>query len=136
MADKLVWNKGLETGHARIDQQHKALVESLDQLQLAMARGNDKDEVGRILVFLRDYTISHFQMEEALMAQASYPEASKHQKIHQDLVATVTDLVDRFDKGATGLSAPVLQFLQDWLANHILGEDFRLAAFLRSQAKS
>lgn len=135
MADKLVWNKGLETGHSRIDLQHKALVESLDQMRLAMERGNDKEEVGRILVFLRDYTVSHFEMEEALMTQAGYPDTPKHQKIHRDLVATVSDLVDRFDKGATGLSLPVLQFLQEWLANHILGEDFRLAAFLRTQPK-
>lgn len=133
MAGKLVWNKDLETGHSRIDQQHKALVESLDQLQVAVERGNDKDEVGRILVFLRDYTLSHFAMEEALMTGTGYPDAHSHQKIHQDLIATVSDLVDRFDNGATGLSQPVLQFLQDWLTNHILGEDFRLAAYLRSR---
>lgn len=127
------WDQRLETGHARIDEQHKALVESLNDLHRAMKEGRGKDEVGRILVFLRDYTVSHFRMEEELMARHGYPQAPAHQKIHADLVAQVKDLVDRFEKGTGTLTMPVMTFLEGWLTNHIQGEDFRLVQYLKSR---
>lgn len=127
------WDPRLETGHPRIDEQHRALVESLNDLHRAMKEGRGKDEVGRILVFLRDYTVTHFRMEEQLMAQSGYPHAAVHLKIHADLVAQVGDLVNRFEKGNATLTLPVMKFLEDWLTNHIQGEDFRLVQYLHNR---
>jgi len=127
----MLWDKRLETGNAQIDEQHKALVDALNNLHAAMKQGKGKDEVAKILVFLRDYTVSHFKMEESLMDQSAYPAAPSHKRIHADLVAQVADLVDQFEKGTTALTLPVMKFLEDWLTKHIMGEDFRLAEFLR-----
>ena len=127
----MLWDKKLETGNAQIDEQHKALVDALNNLHAAMKQGKGKDEVAKILVFLRDYTVSHFKMEEGLMDRSAYPAAASHKKIHADLVSQVADLVDRFEKGTTALTLPVMNFLEDWLTKHIMGEDFRLAEFLR-----
>ena len=86
-----------------------------------------------ILVFLKDYTVTHFAMEEELMARHSYTAAARHQAIHADLVRQVADLVGKFQAGTASLTLPVMNFLEDWLVQHIQGEDFKLAEHLHKK---
>ena len=129
----IVWDKRLETGHGKIDEQHKALVEIVNRLHGAMKQGKGKEELGGILVFLKDYTVTHFAMEEQLMAQHNYSGAVKHKQIHAELVHQVADLVDKFQKGTATLTLPVMNFLEDWLVQHIQGEDYRFALELKGK---
>ena len=123
----MLWDKRLEMGNAQIDEQHKALVEALKNLNAAMNQGKGKDEVAKNLVFPWDYTVSHFKLEEGQMERSDYPATASHKKIHADLISQVADLVERFEKGTTALTLPVMNFLEDWLTKHIMEEDFRLA---------
>ena len=129
----IVWDSRLETGHGKIDEQHKSLVEIFNRLHGAMKQGKGKQEVEGILVFLKDYTVTHFAMEEQLMAEHSYSGAEKHKQIHADLVHQVTDLVVKFQQGTATLTLPVMNFLEDWLVQHIQGEDYRFALDLRGK---
>jgi hemerythrin len=132
----IVWDKRLETGHAKIDEQHKSLVEIVNRLHGAMKQGKGKGELEGILVFLKDYTVSHFAMEEELMAKYSYSGAVKHKQIHADLVKQVADLVTRFQAGTASLTLEVMNFLEDWLVQHIQGEDYRFALELKGKGVS
>jgi len=129
----IVWDSRLETGHGKIDEQHQALIEIMNRLHGAMKQGKGKDELGGILVFLKDYTVTHFAMEEQLMAQHQYSGSAKHKQIHADLVRQVADLVEKFQQGTTTLTLPVMNFLEDWLVLHIQGEDYRFAKELREK---
>jgi len=125
------WDTKLETNHPKIDEQHKALVNAINELHAAMKAGKGRAEIEKTLVFLKDYTVSHFGMEEKLMDQSNYPGTAKHKEIHRDLVQQVADLVDKHQKGTLTMTMPVMDFLQDWLKKHIQSEDFRLAEFLK-----
>lgn len=127
------WDARLETGHATIDEQHKSLVEILNRLHLAMKQGRGKGELEGILVFLKDYTLTHFAMEEDLMARHGYKGAAQHKAIHAELVAQVADLVTKFQSGKAMLTLEVMSFLEDWLVKHIQGEDYRFALDLRGK---
>ena len=129
----IVWDKRLETGHGKIDEQHQSLVEIFNRLHGAMKQGKGKAEVEGILVFLKDYTVTHFAMEEELMARHSYTAAARHQAIHADLVRQVADLVGKFQAGTASLTLPVMNFLEDWLVQHIQGEDYRMALEFKSK---
>lgn len=129
----IVWDARLETGHSKIDEQHKSLVEIFNRLHEAMKQGKGKGELEGILVFLKDYTVTHFAMEEALMDQHAYSGAAQHKAIHADLVRQVADLVTRFQAGTTSLTLPVMNFLEDWLVKHIQGEDCRMAQELKGK---
>ena len=131
----IVWDTALETGHARIDEQHRSLVEILNRLHLAMKQGKGRNELEGILVFLKDYTLNHFAMEEGLMAQHRYSAAVRHREIHADLVRQVADLVERFQHGSS-LTLEIMNFLEDWLVQHIQGEDARFAAELKGKGVS
>jgi len=89
--------------------------------------------VGGILVFLKDYTVTHFAMEEQLMVEHSYSGSAKHKQIHAELVHQVADLVTKFQQGTATLTLPVMNFLEDWLTTHIQGEDYRFALDLKSK---
>jgi hemerythrin-like metal-binding protein len=132
----IAWDKRLETGHAKIDEQHRSLVEIVNRLHEAMKQGKGKGEVEGILVFLKDYTVTHFRMEEDLMARHQYGGAARHKQIHADLVKEVADLVEKFQAGKGTLTLAVMNFLEDWLVTHIQGEDYRFAQDLRGKGIS
>jgi hemerythrin-like metal-binding protein len=129
----IVWDRRLETGHGKIDEQHKSLVETVNRLHEAMKQGKGRGELEGILVFLKDYTVTHFAMEEELMDRHAYAGAPKHKQIHADLVRQVADLVTKFQAGKAMLTLDVMNFLEDWLTQHIQGEDYRLALDLKGK---
>lgn len=127
------WKPALEVGHAKIDEQHRSLVEAINTLHAAMKQGKGKDEIQKILVFLKDYTVDHFKMEENLMMAHAYPGAQVHMAIHADLVKQVGALVNDHQAGKAILTASVLDFLEEWLTKHIMTEDKELGAFLKAR---
>ena len=129
----ITWKKEFEVGYLKVDDQHKELVSIINKLADAMGQGKGKEELGKVLHFLAEYTVSHFKTEEDLMALHGYPGFPAHKKIHTDLVAQVSDLVGKFDSGKSVLTVQVMNFLQDWLIKHIQGEDTKLAGFLNSR---
>lgn len=132
------WNDSLTTGHARIDADHKRLVELVNRLYDAMVAGNGDQVCGRILAELFDYTKSHFAMEEQLMSAHGYAKAAQHRAQHAALVKEVGELKSRLDAGSHTLTMPLFKFLKEWLAKHIRGSDIELAKALlaRSPAHS
>jgi methyl-accepting chemotaxis protein/hemerythrin len=77
--------------------------------------------------------VGHFKAEEALMKTHQYPGAQMHMAIHADLVKQVSTLIADFRSGKAVLTSAVLDFLEDWLVKHIMGEDKALGAFLRNK---
>lgn len=127
------WRAALDTGHAKIDAEHRSLVETLNNLHMAMKQGKGKDEIEKTLLFLKDYTIAHFSNEERLMIAHRYPETQRHCAIHADLVKEVGTLIANFQSGKVVLTSAVFSFLEDWLTKHIQGEDKALGAFLKTK---
>jgi len=127
----IIWKPSLETGHAKIDEQHRGLADAYNNLYLAMKEGKGKDELGRTLSFLRTCTIEHFCMEAELMDRFGYPGTLEHKGIHGSLLSQVEELCVRFEAGRMALTLPVTDFLEGWLIDHIQGEDVRLAQFLK-----
>ncbi len=128
------WNVRLETRHPQIDEQHKALIQAFNDLHQAMKQGKGKDEVGRTLTFLTDYTKTHFRMEEDLMARSGYPGSPRHREAHGEFAAKAQDLADQHRQGRAVITLPVMTFIENWLMDHIQGEDVRLAQFLNGNA--
>lgn len=127
------WTPSLEIGHARIDGEHRSLVETLNRLHAALDQGKGPGEIEPVLAFLRDYTVTHFAAEEALMIQHRFPGAPAHFTAHVELVMKLSDLLAEFRAGKAELTEAVLAFLESWLVEHILGMDKELGAYLRSR---
>ncbi len=124
------WSDDFSVGIESIDNQHKKLVNMLNALYDSMQSGEGNEMLGKVLGGLAAYTVNHFKYEEDLFAQHGYPGTAEHKKQHDDLLAQVTDLKNKFDAGSATLSMEVMKFLKDWLITHIQGSDKAYSAFL------
>ena len=124
------WKPNLEVGNTKIDGDHRTLVDAVNQLHAALDQGKDKEEIAKVLNFLRDYTVSHFGMEEALMIKHNYRKAPDHFAAHAGLVIQVSDFIADYRTGYIVSIPDMLTFLEAWLVDHIQVKDKELGGFL------
>ena len=130
----MTWTDKLSVGVGVIDEDHKKLVGMLNELYDAMQAGQGKDSLGRILNGLVQYTKFHFAREEKFFAQTGYPAAVPHKQEHDALTRQVIDVQQKYAAGATAtLSLDVMQFLRNWLVNHIQGSDQKYRPHLNAK---
>lgn len=132
------WTAALLTGVDEIDRQHRVLVNTINDLIEQLPYGATEQLAERITRDLLGYALYHFEMEEGLMAEYGYREysnfdARSHLAQHAAFSDRVGDLRERMNRGVEITLEPVLVFLHDWLVNHIMNTDMRLAKFIRSR---
>ncbi len=108
-----------------IDEQHKCLVEIMNELYIALANRANPQLVGDVLDKLVDYTRIHFAVEETLMRIFHYEEYDAHKAIHDKIVYRVEEFQTKYHTGDTHVGMELLMFLRDWLFDHISKEDKR-----------
>ena len=128
------WDSSLETGYEKVDNQHKQLVTALNNLMEASAEGKGDKAVMATLDFLTGYAIKHFADEEKLQVDYDYPDYLNHKRIHDSFKATVGGFIDKVksDGPTEAVINEVSSAVGAWLINHIKGDDFRMAAFVKA----
>lgn len=120
------WSDRLAVGVREIDEQHKRLVDLINDFSDAMYSGNGKHVLGAALMALEEYASHHFHTEERLMERHGYAESAEHKHGHALFSATIRRLRHRFDSGHAEIAVEVLFFLREWLVTHILKADREL----------
>ena len=128
------WDSSLESGYEKVDNQHKQLVAALNNLIEASMNGKGDAAVMQTLEFLAGYAVKHFADEEKLQVQFDYPDYLNHKRIHDEFKNVVGDLVQKVNKeGPTEeIIERVCSTVGSWLLNHIKGDDFRMATFVKA----
>lgn len=127
------WDDSFSVKVAEIDRQHQQLIGMINDLNDAMRQGKGKAVLGKIINGLINYTTTHFITEEKYFEKFGYPAADSHKKTHTDFVKKVSEFKDEFEKGNITLSIQVLDFLSDWLQNHIKGVDKKYGPFFNEK---
>jgi len=127
------WHPGLSVKVNKLDDQHKKLVDLINQLHDAMKSGEGNMILGTALQSLIGYTKTHFTEEIALMRAHGYPELARHQAEHTAFVKQVQEFQNKFQSGDALLTLSTLSFLKEWLVKHIQGEDKKYGPFLNSK---
>lgn len=127
------WDKSLSVGVVEFDNQHKKLIQLINDLNDAMLKGKGKEAVAGIIGELRKYTVSHFSYEEKTLERIAYPDLAKQQAEHKRFVDDIIKFEKELTDGKIGLSVAVMNFLSDWLRKHIQGEDMRYTSFCNSK---
>ena len=132
------WDPSLETGHEKIDSQHMQLIDALNKLIDAFKNGKEKEKTIETMEFLIAYSIKHFSMEEELMAESEYSDYLIHKRLHDEFKKVLKDLTAQLaSQGPTEeLIYNVISTVKNWLINHIKGDDFRMAAFVKTRKES
>ena len=129
----LSWKDEYSVNIREIDDQHKRLVDLINELHEAMVQQKAKEVLGGVLSKLVNYAASHFAAEEKLMEGNGYPEFAEHKSKHVAMTAKVLALQKDWQAGKAALGIEVSQFLRDWLDKHILGTDKKYTPFLNSK---
>jgi len=131
------WDKKYNTGVDKVDEQHHKLVDLINQLGAISTHLADSAALGDILSELARYTIYHFDTEKSLMQQFRVDPA--HQEAHVKAHAHFTAQVNVAAKLLLGnrdassqMVSPLLKYLTNWLVQHILGLDMRMAQEIRA----
>ncbi|MBT3634539.1 MAG: hemerythrin family protein [Candidatus Marinimicrobia bacterium] len=127
------WKEAYTVNIIEIDTQHKKLVDLINELHAALISGTGTKVLNKILNDLVNYTLYHFDTEEKFFDLYEYPESAEHKKAHKDLVQQVAALQKKHNDGEKVLTIDVMNFLRDWLQDHIVGTDKKFGPFLNSK---
>jgi len=119
----VVWNDSYSVSVRQCDEQHKTLFAIINELFDAMRVGKGRDAVGPTVDKLAGYTVTHFRAEEQLMRSAKYPDLVAHLALHKKFEDEVGKLKKDTDLNNSANSIAVLEFLKNWLSDHIMKVD-------------
>jgi hemerythrin-like metal-binding protein len=128
-----VWDESCKTGATEIDQDHKRLVDLINDLYEAMQDGSGGALLLPIFSALKHYTETHFIKEERYMVECDVPAREEHFNEHKMMMAKLADLESRHRKGEAAISLQTLTFLRDWLKNHICVVDQAMVPHLKDK---
>jgi diguanylate cyclase (GGDEF)-like protein/hemerythrin-like metal-binding protein/PAS domain S-box-containing protein len=123
----LVFEAAHLTGVKIIDDQHRQMVQMVNDLNRFIAEGRDDAGLQNLFSELLAFTGTHFATEEMLMAHYGYPGVEEHKRQHVSLLSDLQDIAGQFNQGA---ELRLLQSIKDWLLGHIQHADKPLGAYL------
>ena len=133
----LQWKEEYEVGVAEIDEQHQKLIDIANRVYELMRNelALDKyDQIVEILQELKEYTVYHFHFEEGLMQKAKYKKRFSHKIMHQNFLAQVEAVdLSAVDENQEAYLIQIMDFIANWLIEHIVGEDKKVGQSVRAQ---
>ncbi|MEX8498334.1 bacteriohemerythrin [Leptothrix ochracea] len=132
--DIFPWDDHFNTGFSDIDQQHRKLVDLLNQLASQIANGAHAETLESVFDELAAYTVYHFDTEEALWHAhlAGDPAELAHRATHEAFRRDVARLRAALSQTSSHqVAEETLGFLAHWLAAHILEADRSMACMVR-----
>jgi hemerythrin len=133
--EQLVWSDSFSIGVVEIDEQHRILVNTLNEANSRLAKDSSAELLEQITRDLLSYALYHFETEEGLMQQYGYSaeagtDAEIHLQQHRSFSSKVVSIRNELKAGILISREDLLSFLNGWLVNHILNTDKKLGAFI------
>jgi len=128
----IIWSKYLAIGIKEIDEQHKHFIVILNSVEQKLKKGLDEKKLSDDLNDLIEYARIHFTTEENYFKKWGYPFANEHMKEHEKLIVKVLKFKDKYDKGEK-IMQELLNFLKDWLENHLKKHDFKYRDYFKEK---
>ena len=128
------WTEEMSVGVKAIDDDHKKLIDMLNQLNDGILAGQTAASLESVIEGLLRYTKYHFAREERLFTETGYPSGAAHKAEHDMLARRVSNLQMRFEAGQSfQLSMEAMEFLKNWLTDHIMGSDQQYGPHLNAK---
>ncbi len=128
------WSDKYRTGNHEIDSDHQSLFMFVNALHDTVSGGSpDIDSMTDLFNGLIRYIELHFDREESLLRKVDYPDLANHCESHTALAERVRAYKAEFDSDPYVLDhGEVLEFLKDWLHNHILKTDMAYVPYIET----
>lgn len=136
--NKFKWAKEYILGVPEMDNEHQILIEKMNHLSDVLGISNQKERSAAMkaaFADLVDFTVQHFAHEENFQQSIGYPDFKKHKEIHEILLAKVSKFGPQIDDNTVN-GSELMDFVNDWLMRHILGNDKQYAHYFKRSGKS
>ena len=112
------WQEEDEQNEMIIDEQHRAIIATINSFYYFLAQGYDIQELKPTLELILKYMLFHLKTEEGILHTTEYPYISRYAEIQK---ATILGLKEAI-RNAAQYNEPeeVLLFLKHWWKNHLL----------------
>jgi hemerythrin len=125
------WGGDLGVGVDEIDAEHELQIGLVRALEAQLGPG-PREEAGKLLEQLLDYTRVHFLAEELMMRLRAYPGYGEHEAEHGKLLEQLEEIRKAFGSGQVLPTKELVTALRHWLAEHVQTYDRGLALYLRN----
>ena len=132
----LTWNHECTVGVKALDEQHAVLMDTLNEIRLALVRGHGREHVSEALKRLIEFTRMHFASEEQVLENHAFPNLAEHRDAHQKLLRQVEDAALRAQHNDEIHLKSMLLFLRDWYMTHIEQLDRQYGEWLNARGIS
>lgn len=136
MANAIPWKKEYSVNIQELDEQHKLLIEMINDLHGVIVNKSNPGVVCEVLERLLHYTRTHFEDEEILMRNSGFPGYEAHKVRHDQFIGEVEVLQRRakISHGSEQLVGMEMLFkLKDWLVDHIICMDMDYSRHVQSR---
>jgi hemerythrin len=134
--DIVTWQNSYSMGIKLIDEQHKGLLEIVNDLYSHAAK-NDAEEHAYfkdVIAKAVNYTKVHFATEEKIMIATKFPEYNEHKKAHEDFILNIVKTAKDFDSGKRMVLVNFTNYLKDWILSHIAIIDVKYSEYFKKIA--
>jgi len=124
------WEKKYELGIKSIDDQHKKIVELINKIYSAFTEKKADSALRLVLKEMEEYAQFHFSYEEKILKSLNYTFYDNHIAEHHKFAEKVAEFKNKLENGNFPMTFTILNFLKDWLTNHILVVDAKYTTFM------
>ena len=128
--DFLEWKDEYSVGIDSIDQQHKKLINLINQFQTAVKYSTGEEFEHEALNELVNYTKIHFTYEEGMMERNDYPDFESHKAQHMEMIRKVEEVLAEYENEPDTAMSNAVNYLKEWLIHHINGTDKEYTSFM------
>jgi len=132
----ITWSNKFACGIKLIDDQHKELVELVNEM-FNHVTGNDLQEhnyFNRVINDAVSYVKTHFATEEKLMLATKFEGYAEHKKEHDSFVLAVVENINDYKAGKRLTLSTFTRFLKDWVLSHIALVDKKYFEYFKKVA--
>ncbi len=117
------WEDKFSVGISIINEQHKEFIDILNKVIYTKEHNDNIEEIDEVLEEMVNYAHTHFKTEEAYMKEFNYSEYQDHKEEHNRFSTETISCIDKMIKGDYQIANEILEYLKQWLVDHIQGTD-------------
>jgi hemerythrin len=120
---KLEWQNEYSVGVEEIDNQHKKLFTTINDLIDAIDTRQAKEKLEAIIMDIVNYKMTHFDTEEKYFRKFNYDGAEEHIAKHREFNDNLEKLKTQYPELNIEFAFALVDFLEDWLIEHLITFD-------------
>lgn len=117
----ITWSNTLACGIKIIDDQHKGLVDLVNEMynHVIGDESRENEYFNRVIQEAVQYIKVHFATEEKILKAVKFPGYAEHKKAHDGFILTVVENIKDYKSGKRISISSFTKYLKEWILSHI-----------------